>query len=219
MKLPLLLACCLISACSSVRTITFHAPDGATVEADVYGTSRHTLILAHGGRFTKESWSEQAPVLADAGFQVIAINFRGRGNSVAPDDPQGNNVHLDVVAAIDHALTNDAKPISIIGASFGGWASSKAIALRPNTVDRVVFLACPVEEPETLTGRKLFILARDDFRGEDTLRLPEIQEDFDLAPEPKQLVLLEGDAHAQFLFESDQADRLMDELLRFLTED
>jgi hypothetical protein len=28
---------------------------------------------------------------------------------------------------------------------------------------------------------------------------------------------LEGDAHAQFLFQTDQADRVMDEIFRFLS--
>jgi hypothetical protein len=35
---------------------------------------------------------------------------------------------------------------------------------------------------------------------------------------PKELVILDGFAHAQFLFATDQGERLMGELLRFLSE-
>jgi len=34
---------------------------------------------------------------------------------------------------------------------------------------------------------------------------------------PKELVVLEGSAHAQFIFDTDQGDRLMREILRFLS--
>ena len=68
-----------------------------------------------------------------------------------------------------------------------------------------------------MTGLKLFITTRDDFRGEGVLRLPGIREQYERAPDPKELVILEGSAHAQFVFETDQGDRLMREILRFLS--
>lgn len=80
-----------------------------------------------------------------------------------------------------------------------------------------MLLAATVDEPERLTGRTLFITTREDFRGEGVLRLPEIREQYTRAPEPKELVILEGSAHAQHVFETDQGDRLMQEILRFLS--
>jgi len=47
-------------------------------------------------------------------------------------------------------------------------------------------------------------------------RLPGIRKQFERASEPKQLLVLDGDAHAQFLFQTDQGDRLKREILRFL---
>jgi esterase/lipase len=35
---------------------------------------------------------------------------------------------------------------------------------------------------------------------------------------PKELVILEGSAHAQLIFETEQGERLTRELLRFLSE-
>lgn len=35
--------------------------------------------------------------------------------------------------------------------------------------------------------------------------------------DPKELVILEGSAHAQFIFTTDQGERLMREILRFIS--
>jgi hypothetical protein len=67
-----------------------------------------------------------------------------------------------------------------------------------------------------LTGRKLFIIARDDASG-DGPRLPWIRAQYEKAPDPKQLLILEGDAHAQYLFATDQGPRVTREILRFLS--
>ena len=40
---------------------------------------------------------------------------------------------------------------------------------------------------------------------------------YEKAPQPKELIVLDGSAHAQFLFQTNQADRVMREILRFLS--
>ena len=50
------------------------------------------------------------------------------------------------------------------------------------------------------------------------LRLPRIRKQYEATPGPKELVILEGSAHAQFVFKTDEGPRLMREILRFLTE-
>jgi hypothetical protein len=62
----------------------------------------------------------------------------------------------------------------------------------------------------------LFIVAREDSEGSG-LRLPGIRAQYEKAPQPKQLIVLEGSAHAQFLFQTDQGARVMQEIMRFLT--
>jgi hypothetical protein len=39
---------------------------------------------------------------------------------------------------------------------------------------------------------------------------------YERAKEPKKLAILDGSPHAQFLFATDQGERLMQEILRFL---
>ncbi|MGO8819576.1 MAG: alpha/beta fold hydrolase [Terriglobia bacterium] len=62
-------------------------------------------MLAHGGRFNKESWGKQARTLAAARFRVLAINFRGYGQSRGPGQaqPLSAPLYLDVLAAVQSA--------------------------------------------------------------------------------------------------------------------
>ena len=73
------------------------------------------------------------------------------------------------------------------------------------------------EETLKRFDRKLFIVSRDDVGPGDKPRLLKIRAQYDKAPEPKKLVILEGSAHAQFIFQTDQGERLMREILRFLS--
>ena len=110
--------------------------------------------------------------------------------------------------------------MSVVGASMGGGAAGGAsIEAEPGEIERLVFLGSDsIGRPEKMKGRKLFLIARDDRRGGDSLRLPRVREIYAKATEPKELIIVEGSAHAQFLFETDQGERVMREILRFLTE-
>jgi pimeloyl-ACP methyl ester carboxylesterase len=200
--------------------VSFPTEDGGVVYADIFGKGERGLVLAHGGRFNKESWEKQARTLASAGFRVLALDFRGYGKSRGPGDsaPMSAPLHLDVLAAVRYLRKTDAKTVSVVGGSMGGGAAGDAsIASQPGEIDRVVFLgAYPNGPAEKLKCASLFIVARDDASA-DGLRLPRIQERYQKAPEPKTLIILDGSAHAQFLFQTDQAERVMREILQFLS--
>lgn len=205
------------------QEVSFSTPDGGLIYANLYGKSNRGIVLAHGGRFTKESWEKQAQALVKAGFRVLAIDFRGRGKSRAgtQTQPGDDGVRFDVLAAIRYLRANGAKTVSVIGASFGGGAAAEAsIEAKPGEVDRLVLLAhSPIDKPEQMKGRKLFILSRDDFSGDNKIpRLPKIRDQYERAADPKELVILDGSAHAQALFETGQGERLMREILRFLSQ-
>ena len=207
-------------ASESPEQVSFPTQDGGLIYANLYGKGDRGVVLAHGGRFTKESWEKQAQVLVKAGFRVLAIDFRGRGQSRgAPEtNPNVDGSRFDVLAAVRYLRQNGAKTVSVVGASFGGWAAADAaIEAKPGEIDRLVLLAhSPIDKPEQIKGRKLFIVCRDD-ANDAGLRLPRIREQYEKAPDPKELVILEGSAHAQFIFATDQGERLLTEILRFLS--
>jgi len=204
----------------NVEHVTLATEDGATIYADLYGKSDRGVVLAHGGRFTKESWQPQADSLARAGFRVLAFDFRGFGKSHGPGDSDMFTapMHLDVLAAVRYLRNHGAKTVAVIGGSFGGAAAADASAAsQPGEINRLFLLAAEGNGPaERIKAPLLIIVARDDASG-DGLRLPGIRAWFDKAPEPKELIVLDGSAHAQFLFQTDQADRVMKELFRFLS--
>ncbi len=209
------------AGCAGPQHVSFPTPDGGVVHADIYGLGDRGVVLAHCGRFNKDSWTTQAHVLAKAGFRTLALDFRGRGQSRGgPQASSVDDVRFDVLAAVRYLHNNGAKTVSVIGASFGGWATAQAmVESTPGEIERIVLLAASaIDNPERLKGRKLFITTRDDFSGNGILRLPEIRDQYERAPDPKQLVILDGSAHAQHIFQTDQAQRLMDEILRFLSE-
>ena len=101
----------------------------------------------------------------------------------------------------------------------GGAAADASVEAEPGEIDRLVLLGSTGgDKPEKLKGRKLFITSRDDLGPGDQPRLPKIRADYEKAPEPKELVILDGSAHAQFIFATDQGARLMREILRFLSQ-
>jgi pimeloyl-ACP methyl ester carboxylesterase len=202
--------------------VSFPTRDGGTVHADLYGRGDRAVVLAHGGRFNKESWKKQAEELQRAGFRVLAIDFRGYGESRGPGqaDPLGAPLHLDVLAAVRYLRKAGARTVSVVGGSMGGGAAGDAsIEAEPGEIDRLVFLGSEgSDKPEKMKGRKLFLIARDDLGSGDIPRLPRVREHFERAPGPKALIIAEGSAHAQYLFATDQGGRVMQEILRFLSE-
>jgi pimeloyl-ACP methyl ester carboxylesterase len=218
--LAILSALLLANVAAGQKTISFPTEDGGIVSANTYGSGDRAVLLVHGGRFNKESWAPQAKQLVAAGFEVLAIDFRGYGKSHGPGDkdPMDAPLHLDVLAAVRYLHKAGAKSVSIVGGSMGGGAAGDAsIEARPGEIDRIVMLgAAPNEPAEKLKSPALFIVARDDASG-DGPRLPGIQKQYEKAPQPKELIVLDGSAHAQYLFQTVEADRVMREILRFLS--
>ncbi len=123
-----------------------------------------------------------------------------------------------LLAAVRHLRKAGARTVSLVGGSFGGVAAARiTVDLKPGEIDRLVLLAArPDVPPEKLPGPKLFIVARDDANSAG-LRLPGIRAYYEKAMEPKQWMTVDGKAHAQFIFQTDQGDRVMAAILRFLT--
>jgi pimeloyl-ACP methyl ester carboxylesterase len=207
-------------AAAGQKTVSFPTEDGGVVFADEYGTGDRSVILAHGGQFSKESWAKQAQILREAGFHVLAIDFRGYGKSHGPgdSDPMDAPLHFDVLAAVHYLRQNGARSVSVVGGSMGGGAAGDAsIRSRTGEIDRLVLLgAAPNDLADKLKSAILYIVARDDASG-DGPRLPKIREQYDRSPQPKKLIVLNGSAHAQWLFQTDQSERVMREILSFLS--
>lgn len=103
------------------RRSDFHLGTGVTLAADVWGADvLGVVILAHGGGQTRHSWAGTAQKLAAEGWEVVALDLRGHGDSSwAPDGAYG----IDRFAAdlVEVARRHNGRT-HLVGASLGGLA-------------------------------------------------------------------------------------------------
>jgi pimeloyl-ACP methyl ester carboxylesterase len=200
---------------------SFQTEDGGFIDADLYGRGPHGIVLAHGYRFDKRSWENQAETLSEAGFRVLAFDFRGYGKSEGPGQaqPLSAPLHLDVLAAVRYLRSIGASEISVIGASMGAEAAARASAeATTGEIDRLVLLAGGVSASSArLQGAKLFVVSEGDKDPSGSLLVTRIKESYRQADEPKQLLVLEGSAHAQAIFNTEYGQQLMDQIVLFLS--
>jgi alpha-beta hydrolase superfamily lysophospholipase len=206
-----LLTLSLVSTGAAVQRVTFDTADGGRIVADLYGQGTDAVVLAHGAVFNKESWAPLAEVLAGQGHLVLAIDFRGYGDSKAGRD--GKALQEDVLAALRYLRGRGATSVAVVGASMGGGASGRAaVEAKAGEIDRLVLLSpVSIPNPEAIhAGRVLYIASRDEPMA------PSVKEQFQRAPEPKRLELLDGNAHAQNIFKTGQGPRLTALITDFL---
>ncbi|MCC7179619.1 MAG: hypothetical protein IT177_14665 [Acidobacteria bacterium] len=94
----------------------------------------------------------------------------------------------------------------------GGGASARAaVAAQAGEIDRLMLLAAvAIERPEDMkAGRFLFVASRDEPMAAS------VAKQFERAPEPKRMEWLDGSAHAQNVFKTDQAGRLASLVVEF----
>jgi pimeloyl-ACP methyl ester carboxylesterase len=101
------------------------------------------VVLLHGFPEFWYSWRRQIPVLAAAGYRVVAVDQRGYNQS---DKPEGvssyriDRLAADVAGLIEHAGSDKAH---VVGHDWGG-AVAWAVAMRhPEVVDKLAILNAP----------------------------------------------------------------------------
>lgn len=109
------------------RTVAFRTADGIDLAADRYGApSRGSVLLAHGGGQTRYAWAKTAAALGELGWEAIAIDLRGHGDSGwSPTGDYQIERFAEDLADVAREIGN--RP-ALIGASLGGLAGLYAAA-------------------------------------------------------------------------------------------
>jgi pimeloyl-ACP methyl ester carboxylesterase len=95
---------------------TTPALDGVSLHAIRHGDPRlPKLVLLHGGGANAHWWDDVAPVLARR-YHVVALDFRGHGDSDQPE-PRPGAFQWDLVGLLEHIEAPDA---ALLGHSMGG---------------------------------------------------------------------------------------------------
>ena len=106
------------------------------------------VVLCHGFPESWYSWRHQLPVLAEAGFRVVAPDQRGYGDSDAPEPVAAYSIlHLtgDIVGLV-HALGEERA--IVVGHDWGSPVAWALAQMRPDIFRAVVSLSVP------FTGRR-----------------------------------------------------------------
>jgi pimeloyl-ACP methyl ester carboxylesterase len=101
------------------------------------------IILSHGFPESAYSWRHQLPVLAGAGYHVIAPDQRGYGSSSVPKEVTDYGIRQltgDLVALVDDAGQQDA---IFVGHDWGGWIVWETARLHTDRVRAVVGVSVP----------------------------------------------------------------------------
>ncbi len=101
------------------------------------------VVLAHGFPELAYSWRHQIPVLADAGYHVLAPDQRGYGGSSCPDAIEAYNIHeltADLVGLLDDV---GAERAVWIGHDWGAMVVWNMPLLHPDRVAAVAALSVP----------------------------------------------------------------------------
>lgn len=115
-----------------------------TVRLHVAGRGRGPLIvLCHGWPELWYSWRHQMPVLAEAGFRVVAPDLRGFGQSDAPADVSAYSIlHLvgDIVQLV--RKLGETRAI-IVGHDWGAPVAWHCALMRPDVFRAVAAMSVP----------------------------------------------------------------------------
>lgn len=200
------------------QTVTFDTEDGATINAELYGTGKTAVIFSVMGN-CKPGWREFAQLTAAQGYMALTYQWRGcKANSV--DEALIQKFLDDTRAAIAFVREQGAEKIILVGASLGGCASAKLAV--ESQASGIVVLASPpsisqwgfeIQTADLNTDiPKLFITAEND----NTVPAASTRALYDLAAEPKEWQTYPGSAHGTDLFEGESGTELQQRILSFI---
>lgn len=143
---------------STERVIETNGVKLHTIEAGERGAP--VVLLAHGFPELAYSWRRQIPVLAAAGYHVLAPDQRGYGRSTRPDDISAYNIaelSADLIGLLDDV---GAQRAVFVGHDWGAPVAWSSAQLHPDRVAGVVGFSVPAvpraQVPPTQAFRMLF---------------------------------------------------------------
>jgi dipeptidyl aminopeptidase/acylaminoacyl peptidase len=101
------------------------------------------VILVHGGPWARDNWGydPQHQLLANRGYAVLSVNFRGSTGlgkrfTNAGNLEWGRRMHYDLIDALEWAVGSgiaDPDKVAIMGGSYGGYATLIGLTQTPET--------------------------------------------------------------------------------------
>jgi pimeloyl-ACP methyl ester carboxylesterase len=118
------------------RVLQLEGPD---LNVREYGPpGARAVVLLHGYSASIEWWEKVAPVLADTGQRVVAIDLVGHGGSEAPRDAEQYGAAGQATAVRRALDALGVRRAVLVGHSMGGHVATAVAERDPDVVERVV---------------------------------------------------------------------------------
>jgi pimeloyl-ACP methyl ester carboxylesterase len=125
------------------------------LEAGTPGPNRSTILLLHGFPEIAYSWRKVMPVLAEAGYHVVAPDQRGYGRTAEKPIPFEDdlspfrilNLVRDAVALL--SLLGITSVAAVVGHDFGASIAAACALVRPDLFRSLVIMSAPFPGPPT----------------------------------------------------------------------
>jgi dipeptidyl aminopeptidase/acylaminoacyl peptidase len=124
-----------------------------TLPVGVEAKNLPMVLLVHGGPWARDGWgyNPQAQWLANRGYAVLQVNFRGStgfGKKFlnAGDRQWAAKMHDDLIDGVEWAVKKgyaDPKKVAIMGGSYGGYAALVGATFTPDTFACAVSVVGP----------------------------------------------------------------------------
>lgn len=134
--------------------IQFTGVDGNRIAGEAIGDPNGRLVLfLHGGGQTRHAWRGAQEALAECGFRAISLDGRGHGDSEWTTSAgysleSSANDLLCVIASLG-------RPVSIVGASWGGLTGLLALGQKPDLDCTALVLVDVVPRPNSTGVAKI----------------------------------------------------------------
>lgn len=118
---------------------TINVAPGVNVFAQVEGKGK-PIVLIHGFALTHDMWRNQVPYLKKHGYQVVAIDLRGFGNS---DKPQKGYTYETWANDLGKVLEElESQNVTLVGFSLGGAIAMNYVTTRADPrIEKLVLVA------------------------------------------------------------------------------
>ncbi|RLD63271.1 MAG: hypothetical protein DRJ01_04210 [Bacteroidetes bacterium] len=141
------------SITNAQEEVSFKAPDGITISADLYkGQPNDTYVLLfHQAGYSRGEYRETAPKIVKIGFNCLAVDLRSGeevNNVLNKTAKQAKamgkpttyiDAEQDMIAAIEYAYKINKKPVVLVGSSYSASLSLKIAKNNPKVKAVIAF--------------------------------------------------------------------------------
>ncbi|WP_181991296.1 alpha/beta fold hydrolase [Hungatella hathewayi] len=100
------------------------------------------IVLIHGATDSRNSWSQLAPILSDAGYHCFIPELRGHGKTSKPVPPvEGYTVEQHTKDILDFMDKINLEHATIVGHSLGSIITQELLITTPERVDKAVLIS------------------------------------------------------------------------------